>query len=416
MPPSQLPKVNPFNPVTSISSKMASNPALSKMLEIYRISPQTGFALDKPSPKQFKNEALRPWTDISSRIPSLIKGGTFRSTVLSLPVLHSNLLGGIEELRLAFVILSFLASAYIWGNIEVDSPSQILPKSIAVPLLEVAQKLEIQPAYCYMPGSIWLVTQDEDGTEKCVCSFTGTKSEEHFNLTTNRVERKGGEALSQALLASRFAGQRLIKEATESLDNVATILDECKNILASMRNGCDPDDFYFKLRPYLNGSQNVEGGVRYEADGPEVTNYKLPGATAAQSSLFQALDTILGISHAESPSRRQFMLSMRKAMPGYHVRFLEDIESLPSIQAFVNNNASSELRNAYNKAVQALTAFRSEHIQIVTLYVLSPSKKHKSSEEGDSAKPMQGSGGSSDLFALLKGLRDDTKKSTLVIN
>jgi indoleamine 2,3-dioxygenase len=97
------------------------------------------------------------------------------------------------------------------------------------------------------------------------------------------------------------------------------------------------------------------------------------------------------------------------SLVGYHVRFLEDIQSLPSIQAFVHSNASSELKNAYNKAVQALTAFRSEHVQIVTLYVLSPSKR-------DPSKPMQGSGGSSDLFALLKGLRDDTKKSTLGVD
>ncbi|CAG8750821.1 1881_t:CDS:2, partial [Acaulospora colombiana] len=202
-------KATPFNPATFIRSKMTSNPALSKMLEVYRISYETGFSLEKPSPRQFKNKALEPWTDIGSQIPSLIQDGTFRSTASSLPSFPSDLLDGIEELRLAFVILTFLASAYIWGNIEIDSPSQTLPKSISVPLLE-----------------------DENGTEKCVCSFTGTKSEEHFNLTTNRVERMGGKALSQALLASRFTGQKLVIETTESLEHVATILDECKKILA----------------------------------------------------------------------------------------------------------------------------------------------------------------------------------------
>jgi indoleamine 2,3-dioxygenase len=225
------------------------------MLEVYKISSQTGFALEKPSPRKFKNEALEPWTDISSQIPTLLIDGSFRSIASSLPILSSDLLEGIEELRLAFVILTFLASAYIWGNIEVDNPSQVLPKSVSVPLLEVAQKLETQPAFCYISGSVWLVTQDENEEEKCICSFTGTKSEEHFNLTTNRVERTGGEALSQALLASRFAGQKNVKETTKTLEDLATILGECKKILASMRDGCDPDVFYFKLRPYLNGSQ-----------------------------------------------------------------------------------------------------------------------------------------------------------------
>ena len=93
---------------------------------------------------------------------------------------------------------------------------------------------------------------------------------------------------------------------------------------------------------------------------------------------------------------------------------MEDIKSLPSISQFIEQAPpNSGLRPAYNKAVQALTEFRSEHVSIVTSFVLLPSKKSANPKDRDDSAPKQGSGGSSDLFALLKGMRDDTKNSAL---
>lgn len=98
---------------------------------------------------------------------------------------------------------------------------------------------------------------------------------------------------------------------------------------------------------------------------------------------------------------------------GYHSQFLEDLKSLPSISQFVASASSAELKAAYNDAVEAFTAFRTEHVQIVTLYVLSPSKRSPKPVDRDESTPKQGSGGSGDLFALLKGMRDDTKNSAV---
>lgn len=103
---------------------------------------------------------------------------------------------------------------------------------------------------------------------------------------------------------------------------------------------------------------------------------------------------------------------------GYHVRFLEDIQSLPSIRKFVEQSTGETgLTEAYNSALLALKAFRDEHIKIVTLYVLSPSK-HVAQAQATTPKAKEensqkGTGGSGDLFIFLKGMRDDTKNSTL---
>jgi indoleamine 2,3-dioxygenase len=98
--------------------------SLSKMLASYRISPTNGFALDEPSPTSFSNPQLQPWVEIGSGIPSLLREGSLRSKVLSMPVLSPDLMESIEEYRFAFVILTFIAQAYIWGNHETDKVNQ----------------------------------------------------------------------------------------------------------------------------------------------------------------------------------------------------------------------------------------------------------------------------------------------------
>jgi indoleamine 2,3-dioxygenase len=214
--------------------------------------------MDHPSPTAFKNATLSPWVDLATQIPSLLKSSNLRSQIDALPILSPDYLDpeSIDEYRLAFVLLTFLSQAYIWGNIDSDTHSSTLPASISVPLTQISRDLEIQPAFCYAAGSIWLYTEDPINKKPyCVCSFTGTADEEHFNITTHNVERTAGKALIQGLTAARCAGMKNKEGTKVHLERVAEILRDCRTALADMRNGCDPDVFYFKLRPYFVGSQ-----------------------------------------------------------------------------------------------------------------------------------------------------------------
>lgn len=428
------------------------------MLATYRISSHTGFAPDTPCPSKFNSSRFDPWLAIAARLPDLIKTNAIRKALEELPVLspdgsspenkdNGDGLGDYDEYRLAYVLLSFFAQAYIWGNTSNnDQPSNTLPPSISVPLTQVAYDLGVIPSFVYAAGSLWLVTDDPTGPngKRCVVSFTGTRDEEHFNLTTYAVEQAGGRALHNALLASKEVGahtphaQHLhnvngangssnkasageqAKDAgkiVEALREVADALKQCKVILNSMRQGCDPDVFYNQLRPYLVGSLSVERGVRYLGTGGaegEGIVHRFPGASAAQSPLFQSLDVLLGVKHS-SGGREAFVKEMQKAMPDDHVRFIHDLSNLPSISAFVSTQPEdSEVRAVYNEAIKALGEFRSEHVRIVTSYVLQPSKKAaKSDPSSQEDAPKQGSGGSADLMGLLKGMRDDTGQSVL---
>jgi indoleamine 2,3-dioxygenase len=235
--------------------------SFSAMLETYRISPIAGFAMEKPSPTKFADPDLNAWLEIGNRIPALLKQSTrdrdlLRAEARALPILEAEKLESIEEYQLAYVILTCLAQAYIWGNVEAgEEPCQVLPPSISIPLLEISKDLEIQPGHCYSSGSIWVYTEDPvSGEEKAVCSITGTPDEDHFNLTTHRVERIAGKALIQGLMAARFAGQSNSKGAAKCLNIVADTFKDCKAALEKMKEGCDPDVFYSKIRPYLAGS------------------------------------------------------------------------------------------------------------------------------------------------------------------
>src|SRR5713101_3499914 len=96
-----------------------------------------------------------------------------------------------------------------------------------------------------------------------------------------------------------------------------------------------------------------------------------------------------------------------------HSRFLRDLMVLPHLRSFVcNHRASPELVDAYHTSLDALKAYRDEHIKIVTLFVLGPSKQARERqqpnpqpvEKADQAEVgLKGTGGS-ELFLLLKGM------------
>lgn len=62
-------------------------------------------------------------------------------------------------------------------------------------------------------------------------------------------------------------------------------------------------------------------------------------------------------------------------MPGPHAAFLEEVGQIGSIRNYVEEHRSNaELLDAFNAAVEALTQFRNKHIQLVTRYIIIPSR------------------------------------------
>jgi indoleamine 2,3-dioxygenase len=131
----------------------------------------------------------------------------------------------------------------------------------------------------------------------------------------------------------------------------------------------------------------------------------------------------------EASRAYNFLQEMRRYMPGPHARFLELI-STKAIRNYVLTFAAGHpINSAYNEAIASLTEFRNKHIQLVTRYVILPSKisaKDKTLYSGvnlataslrteNSAgeeKEYYGTGGTT-LLPFLKGTRDETRDTTI---
>lgn len=95
----------------------------------------------------------------------------------------------------------------------------------------------------------------------------------------------------------------------DSLLMFAQHINDLSQLLARMYEECDPNVFYFRIRPFLAGSRNMEesglpNGVLYEDGHGNKTYHKYSGGSNAQSSLIQAFDIILGIEHRPTGQRK----------------------------------------------------------------------------------------------------------------
>ncbi|KAF7329006.1 IDO-domain-containing protein [Mycena venus] len=406
---------------------------INQMLDCYDISPINGFACGGTSITTFADPSFKPWLQTASNLPNLISSKKLRSTIDSWPHLSPEQLVSLEEYRLAYLLLGHLVHAYIWANLAEESPCPRIPAPLARPFLEIVNELEVPLGICFASTALWNYTLDSEGKEGCVVGFTGTSDEVHFNLTSRRVEVAGAEALTAALKAARVAARtdkETVAEVQKLLKQVAQSLGQCKVELLKMKDGLDPAIFYHRLRPYLVSSQALPDGVVFVTDTDADDRYQLGGSTGGQSSLFQALDILLGVQHSDASGRAQFVQSMRRGMPSGHARFLEDIRVLPSIRTFVQNqvkaeNGAEELVATFNAALDVLKTYRDSHVQVVTLFVVTPAGKTAAADgnnannpgstanfdESGSTEP-RGTGGS-ELFSLLKGMREDMKEARL---
>lgn len=115
---------------------------------------------------------------------------------------------------------------------------------------------------------------------------------------------------------------------------------------------------------------------------------------------------------------------MRNYMPGSHRQFLQHIKAVTNIRDYVKTSAcTNDLTAAYNLAVARLAAFRNIHIQIVTRYIILPSRKAPATQSiglnlavastlKKSSEGLSGTGGT-ELMPFLKQSRDETKETAL---
>ncbi|KAI9737270.1 MAG: hypothetical protein M1818_005803 [Claussenomyces sp. TS43310] len=451
----------------------------SMNLEEFRVSISNGFLPDELPLQSLPSLYYSRWEEIMKDLPSLLQGHLLRQSIDVLPILSTSNLKSEPEWRRAYVILCFLTHSYIWGG---ELPSQRLPAAIAVPLSEVADHFGLPCTATYAALNLWnyapispdaSLSQPEKLTS--LNTFTGTQDEEWFYLISVAMEARGGSVIADMMRALDAIDRDESGVISESLFALAKCFQELGVLLGRMYERCDPNVFYYKIRPYLAGSRSmtVAGlprGVYYEdgKGGGEWRQYS--GGSNAQSSLIQFFDAVLGIEHhstgemglGKKTKEHSFIKNvdkknklmkenkeMRRYMPAPHARFLEGIPST-KLRDYVLTQAAEHdgrLAAAYDAAIASLAAFRDTHILIVTRYVVLPSQALRPDTHALAPEPttvtttkqqeqtlnlataslrvpaaasekdnvaLQGTGGTS-LLPFLKQTRDETRLSARVV-
>lgn len=383
------------------------------LLSDYGISPARGFLPEVLPLTRLPDPYYNKWEAIAANLQALVLSRRLRGVIDRLPVLSTTGLEHDAEWRRAYSLLCFMAHGYIWGG---DSPSDRLPPAIAVPLIQVSDHLEVLPVATYAAVCLWnfkplFVDEDIESLDNLatLTTFTGASDESWFYLVSVAIEARGAPIIPLMLTAIAAAREGDAKTVTRCLRAFAERLDDLGVLLSRMHEQCHPTIFYDRIRPFLAGSKNMAeaglpDGVRYELDASGRGEYhQYSGGSNAQSSIIQFFDIVLGVEHrptGEKPPaadasasasesdanrgrapapRHNFIMEMRRYMPGPHARFLNDVASVANIREFVETCGprDQELRVAYDACLAMLSKLRDRHISIVTRYIVTPSRAER---------------------------------------
>ncbi|OMH86288.1 Indoleamine 2,3-dioxygenase [Zancudomyces culisetae] len=356
---------------------------MPRSLEEYDVNLVNGFTPEQTPLSRLPDEYYSPWEDLVSRLTDHLLAGRFRERVLQLPLLSIDRLTCRREYQRAYVVLTFLAHSYVWGLHQ--KAEDVIPECIAVPLWQVSRYLGIKPVVTNASVVLWNWEVLDTNRERMeldnlasLITFTGSPDEAWFYLVSVAIEAKGGEILRDIGKAISNVGANNMDGVTNALLSLAKSIVLITKILNRMYEKNDPYMFYWKIRQYLAGWENMkdaglEHGVMYEGaekvddtyltDGSDTESSlykKYPGGSAAQSSVLQAIDVALGIAYyptsasAENarpdspqpssrvpevrPPQNHYLLRMRDHMPSLHKLFLEDLAGAPGIRRYVLEN------------------------------------------------------------------------------
>lgn len=166
-----------------------------------------------------------------------------------------------------------------------------------------------------------------------LATYSGSLDEAWFYLITTAIESSGAPCLSQITYAIENIHDHNNVELLNNFKIIRTALEKMNDDLKRMYEKCDPYVFYWKIRPYLAGWENMAEaglplGLIYEGvdtlwsaqtdeyadmshlDDAErlLSQYRrYAGGSAAQSSLIAALDVAFGVEHHRTGEKPSFI-------------------------------------------------------------------------------------------------------------
>ena len=386
---------------------MSSNEAFPTLAS-FDVSVDTGFIPQK-TPLPRLPPYFQKWEEVVDKLALLLKEKRLREVVHELPAqeFSENTLHSTEEWRRALVVLSGLFQGYLWQEGETGVPTK-MPAILAVPLNTVSRNIGVPPVGTYASFSLYnwgLRDSSQPMTADnmyALVTHTGTEDESWFFMVALLVELEAVPALNAIMdaIVARAEGNNL--QIINCLALIESALASMQHAINRMFERCNPTIFYVHIRPYLAGSKGLDAfpeGLLYE--GVDSTPLRFNGSSAAQSSAIQAIDAVLGTQHKGADA--EFLKDMRSYMPAKHRGFVEYISQQPSLRQYIMESGDLELVQQYNSTVDAFVNYRSNHIILVTRYIV-VQRAHSVT----TSLELKGTGGTN-FMQFLKMIRDNTK-------
>ena len=364
-----------------------------------------------------KNQDEQILEDLACSIPKLLLTNKIRKQIDNLPdsfFSHDLSKYSEEELRLLNVQFSFLAHAYVWGDLV---PSKILCKAIAKPWSNISKMLGRPPILSYASYCLdnWhKINQDEGVNLDNVAlnyNFLGGIDEDWFVTIHVCIEHAANKAIQSAFNIALKTQTNNCDEKVllDELTSIKEAMLEVNHIFRKMPEKCDPYIYYHRVRPYIFGWKNnpaLPDGLIYESCFDEKPQL-FRGETGAQSSIVPTLDALLNVVH-ERDELREYLDEMKSYMPPSHRELIKFIEDTSKVKEQVSGNKM--LMELYDDCCQEISIFRSQHLRYAADYIHNQSTK--STLFGSGGSKVRGTGGTP-FMKYLKKHRDETDSSKI---
>jgi len=406
--------------------KGSNNVTLEQVMKYYDLS-SNGFVPESNDVTLPDN--YQEWELACRKLPVLIENGTLRQVIDELPFMSPEELVSLDQKKRAYLILCMMGNGYLWMSGRECAPKK-LPENIAYPWYRIATSLGLKPILTHAAVDLYNCVPkgsndsfddnfvpDPDNMD-CLFTLTGTPDEKWFYLIMSAIELEGAKGvkimfrLLEALYLTKGDKNNeliteLLYELSVNIKNVELLLKRTLEKDDEDKYKCDPKVFWNKLRIYLGGTSDPSlfpDGLEFESISTDDKGQSNSGGSAAQSSLIQLYDGLLGVTHVSTHTRK-FLLSMRYYMPKSHRYLLEDMESVSGLRDYVMMQSDTTMTQAFDACITTLVNFRKYHYYIVQKYIIE-------NLPIEAQKEAKGTGGTT-LTGFLVISRDETTNTKL---
>ncbi|OUS26488.1 preprotein translocase subunit Tim44 [Gammaproteobacteria bacterium 45_16_T64] len=340
------------------------------------------------------NSKLSILDNIGHDLPSRLLEEDFRHYAQSLSIPTWNIehpsIEHLPELRLYFVRLSFLASAYI-NQVGYPRISN-LPENIAIPLTHAASLLSVPPILNYAGYALYNWKRFDKsqgivlGNIDTIQNFVHLYDEHWFILVHIEIEAQAAgilKAIEEFHLHLQRHDTLTVDLVNTHLRIIATCLAQQLQALKRIPERMSPDLYFKTFRPYIRFFENV----KYQGVKGKTIQYR--GETGAQSSIMPTLVPLLKIEHKQS-ILVDHLRDIRQYMPPSHRQFIEHTARLPDLKPLADPTL-------FDRVLELVAQFREVHFEWAMEYI----NKHVDDPRGTGGTP---------YMQWLKQMIDETRE------